>query len=86
MAPGGCALYAPANSKTTEKLVAQALTLSNGGQATVLNLFSVKLKGVVREFEPLLDERGQLANPTTLLTQNLLGVSSAYNDLTTRNS
>ena len=74
--------YAPADSKTTEKLVAERLALSNRGETTVLNLLGVELKGVVGELEALLDERGELTDAATLLTQNLLGVGCTDDNLT----
>ena len=43
--------YAPADSKTTEKLVAERLALSNRGETTVLNLLGVELERVLRELE-----------------------------------
>ena len=76
-------IYAPADGKATKELVAQALALSNGRKTTVLDLLGVELKRVVREFETLLDEGGELADATTLLTQNLLGVSGTDDDLET---
>ena len=71
----------PANSETTKELVAQALALSNGGETTVLDLLGVELKRVVGELEALLDERSKLTDAATLLTQDLLGVSSTDDDL-----
>lgn len=71
----------PADGKTTKELVTEGLALGDGGETTVLDLLGVELKRVVREFETLLDEGGELADATTLLTQNLLGVGSADDDL-----
>ena len=71
----------PADGKTTEELVPQALALCDGRETTVLDLLSVKLQGVVRELETFLDERGELADAATLLAQNLLSMSSADDDL-----
>ena len=71
----------PANSETTKKLVAERLALGDGRETTVLDLLGVKLKGVVGELEALLDERSKLADAATLLTQNLLGVGGADDDL-----
>jgi hypothetical protein len=47
----------------------------------MLNLLSVKLEGVLGKLETLLDERGELADATTLLTEDLLGVGSTDDDL-----
>eukprot|EP00976_Prorocentrum_cordatum_P072880 1180876-Prorocentrum_minimum.AAC.3 len=58
---------APAHSETTDKLVAEGLSLGDGAQTTVGNLLGVQLHGALREVEPLLDDRGQLANAATLL-------------------
>jgi hypothetical protein len=72
---------APTDGETAEKLVAQALTLRDRGQTTELDLLGVELQGVLRELEPLLDERGELADAATLLAEDLLGVGSTDNDL-----
>jgi hypothetical protein len=45
-----------------------------------LNTLSVKLNGVLGELETLLDEGGQLADATTLLTKNVLGVGGTDDD------
>ena len=71
----------PADGETTKKLVAERLALSDGRETTVLDLLSVELKRVVGELEALLDERGELTDAATLLTQNLLGMGSADDDL-----
>ena len=71
----------PANSETTKKLVAERLALGDGRETTVLDLLSVELKGVIGELEALLDERGELADAATLLSQNLLGVSGTDDNL-----
>ena len=73
----------PADGETTKKLVAERLALGDGRETTVLDLLGVKLKGVIGELEALLDERGELADAATLLTQDLLGVGSTDDDLQT---
>ena len=73
--------YAPADSKTTEKLVAEGLALSNSRKTTVLNLFGVEFQGVFGELETLLHEGSELANAATLLAQNLLGVGGTDDNL-----
>lgn len=71
----------PADGKTVEKLVAEGLALSDGGQTTVLNLGGVERNGVLGELEALLDERGEFADATTLLSENLLCVGGADDDV-----
>ena len=63
-----------ADGKTVEKLVAQALTLSDGGETAVLDLGGIEGDGVLGELEALLDEGGELANAAALLTKDFLGV------------
>ena len=60
----------PADSKTTEELVTERLSLSNGAETSVGNLFSVKLNAVLRKPESLLDKRRQFSDPSSLLTYN----------------
>lgn len=62
------------NSKTVQELVAERLALGNGTQTTVLDLGSIQGDGVFGELEALLDERGELTNAASLLSENLLGV------------
>jgi len=73
----------PSDGETTEKLVLQALALGDGGQTTVLDLFGVELDGSLCKLESLLDERGELADPASLLSENLLGVGRPDDDLGT---
>ena len=58
----------PANGKTTEELVTERLSLSNGTETSVGNLLSVKLNTVLRESESLLHKRCQLPDSPPLLT------------------
>ena len=74
-------IYAPADGKATKELVAQAFALSNGRKTTVLDLLGVELKGVIRELEALLNERGEFADAATLLAQNFLGVGGTDDNL-----
>jgi hypothetical protein len=69
------------DGKTVEELVAEGLALSDGGQTTVLDLGGVQGNAVLGELEALLDERGELADAATLLTENLLGVGGADDDV-----
>jgi hypothetical protein len=71
----------PADSKTVEELIPQALALGNSGKAAILDFFGVHLKRVFGEVEALLNESGELTNPAALLTQNFLSVGSANNNL-----
>jgi hypothetical protein len=72
--------YLPTDSQTVEELELDRLTLSNGTETTVLDTFSVKLNSVLGELETLLNESGQFTDTTTLLTENVLGVSSTDDD------
>ena len=74
----------PADRETVEKLVPQTLTLGNSGKTTVLNLLGIHLERVFGEAETLLDESSKLTDPTTLLTQDFLGMGSTDNNLTNR--
>lgn len=71
----------PADGKTVEELVAEGLALSDGGQTTVLDLGGVQGNRVLGELEALLDERGELADAATLLSENLLCVGGADDDI-----
>jgi hypothetical protein len=70
-----------ADGKTVEELVAEGLALSDGGQTTVLDLGGVQGDGVLGELEALLDERGELTDAATLLSEDLLGVCGADDDV-----
>ena len=74
----------PANSETTKKLVAERLALGDGRETTVLDLLGVELERVLGELEALLHEGSKLADAATLLTEDLLGVGGADNDLETQ--
>lgn len=69
------------DGKTVEELVAEGLALGDGGETTVLDLGGVQRDGVFGELEALLDERGELANATALLAENLLGVGGSDDDV-----
>ena len=75
---------APADSKTAEKLVPQTLALSDSRETTVLDLLGEELEGVFGELETLLHEGSKLTDAATLLTEDLLGVGGADDDLGTR--
>jgi len=74
----------PADGETVEELVPQTLTLGNSGKTAVLNLLGVHLKRVFGEAETLLNESGKFADPTALLAQDFLGMSSTDNNLANR--
>jgi hypothetical protein len=74
------AKYLPTNSQSVEKLELDGLALSNSAETTVLDTLSVELNSVLGELETLLDERGQLANAATLLSENVLGVGGTDDD------
>ena len=61
----------PADSKTTEELVTERLSLSNGAETSVGNLLSVKLNTVLRKPESLLHKRCQLPDSPSFLTYNI---------------
>jgi len=69
------------DSHTPKELVSERLALSDRGQTTGLDLFRIKLDGILTELEALLDEGSKLTNTPTLLAQYFLGVSSADDDL-----
>ena len=75
---------APADSKTAEKLVPQTLALSDSRETTVLDLLGEELEGVFGELETLLHEGSKLTDATSLLTEDLLGVGGADDDLCKR--
>ena len=71
----------PSDSKTVEELVAEGLALGDSGETTVLDLGGVEGDGVLGELEALLDERGELTDAATLLSENLLCVGGADDDV-----
>ena len=75
---------APADGETAEELVPRALALSDSRETTVLDLLGEELERIFGELETLLDESRELTNAATLLTQDLLGVCGADNDLPRR--
>ena len=63
-------MYIPANSKSTEELVTERLSLSNGAETSV-GILNVKLNTVLRKPESLLHKRCQLPDSPSLLTYNI---------------
>lgn len=62
------------HGQTVQQLVSEGLALGDGGQTTVLDLGGVQGHAVLGELESLLDQGGELANSSTLLAQDFLGV------------
>mmetsp|Transcript_421 Transcript_421/g.993 ORF Transcript_421/g.993 Transcript_421/m.993 type:complete len:202 (+) Transcript_421:20-625(+) len=56
-----------AHGEAAEQLVAEGLSLGDGAQTTVGHLLGVELHGALGEAEPLLHQRGQLADAAALL-------------------
>ena len=50
-------------------------------ETTVLDLLGVELEGSLGEAEALLDESGELADATALVTEDVLGVGGADDDV-----
>ena len=73
--------HVPTDGKAAEELVPQALALGDRREAAVLDFLGVELKRVLGELEALLDERGELADATALLAEDLLGVGGTDDDL-----
>ena len=71
----------PANGKATEEFVSQTLALGDSRETTVLDLLGEELEGVFGELETLLHEGSKLTDATSLLTEDLLGVGGADDDL-----
>ena len=71
----------PSDGKTIEKLVAEGLALGDGGETTVLDLGGVQRDAVLGELEALLDERGEFTDATALLSEDLLCVGCADDDV-----
>lgn len=69
------------DGETVEELVSERLALSDGGETAVLDLGGVERDRVLGELESLLDERGELTDAATLLTENLLGVGGSDDDI-----
>ena len=67
----------PSDGEAVEELVSEGLALSDGAETTVLDLGGVERDGVLGELEPLLDQRGELTNAASLVSENLLGVGGA---------
>lgn len=71
----------PSDGQTVEKLVSEGLALGDGRETTVLDLGGVQRDGVLGELEALLDERGELTDAAALLSENLLCVGGADDDV-----
>jgi hypothetical protein len=73
--------HLPPDGQTSQELVPQGLSLGNCAQTSVLDLLSVEFQRVLGELEPLGDQSGQFPDPPSLLSKNILGVSSTDDDL-----
>ena len=71
----------PPDGQTSQKLVPQRLGLGNGTETSVLDLLSVELQRVLGELESLGNQSGQLPDPPSLLSEDILGVGSTDDDL-----
>lgn len=69
------------DDKTVEEFVSEGLALSDGGETTVLDLGGVEGDGVLWELKSLLDEGGEFANSSSLLSENFLCVGCANDDI-----
>ena len=69
------------DSETVEKLVSERLALGDGGETAVLDLCSVERDRVLGELETLLDERGELTDAATLLSEDFLCVGGANDNV-----
>ena len=69
------------DGQAVEELVPEGLALSDGGETTVLDLGGVEGDGVFGELEALLDEGGELTDPSSLLAENLLCVGGPDDDI-----
>merc|ERR1712062_497097 len=68
------------------QLVAERLGLSDGAQTTSGHLLSVQLNGTLGEVESLLNDAGQLTDPSALLSQHVLSAGGHDDDLSTGGS
>jgi hypothetical protein len=71
----------PSDGQAIEELVSEGLALGDSGETTVLDLGGVERDGVLGKLEALLDERGELTDAAALLSENLLGVCGADDDV-----
>jgi hypothetical protein len=71
----------PPDSQTSQKLVSQRLGLSNGTESSMLDLLGIELQRVLGELESLGNQSGQLPDPPSLLSENILSVGSTNDDL-----
>jgi len=74
-------IASPSDGQTVEELVSEGLALGDGGETTVGDLGGVEGDGVLGELEALLDEGGELADAASLLTEDLLCVGGADDDV-----
>jgi hypothetical protein len=71
------------DSKSSEKLVLERLSLSLSTKSTVQYTLSVKLNCTIIKVESFLNNRSQFTDALSLLSKNVLGTGSTYNDVGT---
>ena len=71
----------PSDSQSSDQLVSERLSLCDGAETTSGHLLGVQLDGVLGEVEPLLDDGGQLTDPSALLSEHILGPGGHDDDL-----
>merc|ERR1719333_616007 len=69
------------DSKTSNELVSERLSLSNGTQTTGGNLLSIELDGSLWEVKSLLNKTGQFSDSSSLFSENILGSGGHDDDL-----
>ena len=69
------------DGKTSDELVSEGFALSDSAESSVGNLLGVELDGSLLESESLLDNRGELLNSASSLSQNVLGAGRHDDDL-----
>jgi hypothetical protein len=71
----------PVDGGASEELVVKILSMGDGAEAAVDDLLCAELHAVLEEVEPLLHDRGELTDPTTLPADHVLGTRGADDDL-----
>ncbi|VEU42722.1 unnamed protein product [Pseudo-nitzschia multistriata] len=69
------------DGESSEELELEGLGLGLGAEAAVLDALGVQLDGAIGESESLLDDRGQLTDAASVLSQNVLGAGGPDDDL-----
>ena len=74
-------ITSPPNRQPIQQLIPQALALSHRRETPILHLCRIQGHTVLREFEPLLNQRSEFANPSSLLAENFLCVRCPDDDV-----